>query len=107
MFWKKDPNALPRPTGIPELAGRFLVVNEKKDPDWVWKLKGVVRPADKKKAFYCRVYDDAQAAQAGVEVKDWASLDKHPELVLWEGYFEKDTNIARREKFSGGAGVHA
>ena len=103
MFWKRKEGEekLPSPKGIPELAGRYLVVEEKKDPDWVWKLKGVVRPAGKKKAFYCRVFDDAQVAQAGVKVKDWTSLDGHPDLILWEGYFDKETNTARREKFVG------
>ena len=90
---------LPGPKDIPELVGRFLVVEEKKNPDWVWKLKGVVYPAGKKKAFYCRVFDDAQTAKAGVGVKDWTSLDDHPDLVLWEGYCDKETNTARREKF--------
>ncbi len=104
MFWKhKQLNGeqidLPGPKGIPELAGRYMVVQEKKDPDWVWKLKGVVRPAAKKKTFYCRVFDEAQVAQAGFKVKDWTSLDEHPELILWEGYFDKETNTARPEKF--------
>jgi len=90
---------LPKPTEIPELAGRYMVVEEKKNPDWVWKLRAVVRPAEKKKAFYCRVFDEAQVAQAGIKVKDWTSLDKYPELILWEGYFDKETNTVRKEKF--------
>jgi len=76
-----------------------MVVEEKKDPAWVWKLKGVVRPAGKKKAFYCRVFDEAQVAQAGVKVKDWTSLDEHPDFIFLEGYFDKETNTVRREKF--------
>ncbi len=100
MFWKrKEEEKLPGPKDIPELAGRHMVVEEKKDPDWVWNLKGVVRPADKKKAFYCRVFDEAQAAKAGVKVKDWSSLDSNPDLILWEGYLDKETNTVRREKF--------
>jgi hypothetical protein len=63
----------------PQSVGSHMVVNEKKNPDWVWKLKGVVRPTEKKTAFYCRVFDEAQAATAGVKVKDWSSLDEHPE----------------------------
>jgi hypothetical protein len=104
MFWKrketkKREEKLPGPTGIPDLAGRYLVVEEKKDADWVWKLKGVVLPTEKKKGFYCRVFDEGQAARAGVKVKDWTSLDDHPDLILWEGYFDKETNTARREKY--------
>jgi len=104
MFWKRkemkeEEVRLPAPKGIPELVGRHMVVEEKKNPDWVWKLKGVVRPAGKKKEFYCRVFDESQVAQAGVKVKDWTSLDEHPDLILWEGYVDKETNRARREKF--------
>ncbi len=97
MFWKRKETKegevkLPGPTSIPELAGRHMVIEEKKDPDWVWKLKGVVRPAGKKKAFYCRVFDEAQVAQAGLKVKNWSSLDDHPDLILWEGYLDKKPN---------------
>ena len=104
MFWrhketKEGEKSLPKPKGIPDVAGRYLVVEEKKDPDWVWTLKGVVLPTEKKKAFYCRVFDEGQAARAGVKVKDWTSLDDHPDLILWEGYFDKETETARREKF--------
>ncbi|MFB3886078.1 MAG: hypothetical protein ACE144_12685 [Thermodesulfobacteriota bacterium] len=104
MFWKRKETKggeekLPGPKGIPELAGRYMVVEEKKDPNWVWQLRGVVRPAGKKKAFYCRVFSAPQVAEAGVNVENWASLDDHPDLVLWEGYFDKETNTVRRERF--------
>ena len=104
MFWKRkdtkeEEEKLPGPKTIPDLAGKDMVVEQKKDPDWVWQLKGVVRPTGKKKAFYCRVFSQAQVSQAGVNVKDWTSLDDHPELILWEGYFDKETNTVRAEKF--------
>ena len=104
MFWKhqeakKGEVNLPGPKDIPELAARYMVVQMKKDPDWVWKLKGVVRPTEKKGAFYCRVFDEGQTTAAGVKVKDWTSLDERPELILWEGYFDKGTLETRQEKF--------
>ena len=104
MFWKREITKegelqLPKPKGIPQSVGIQMVVEEKKDPDWVWNLKAVVRPTEKKKAFYCRVFNEAQVAQAGVQIKDWTSLDNHPDLILWEGYFDKETNTAYREKF--------
>ncbi len=104
MFWnrketKEGEMKFPGPKEIPELAGRYMVVQEKKDPDWVWRLKGVVRPAGKDKTFYCRVFDESQVARGGLKVKDWTSLDEHPELILWEGYFDKATNTVRPEKF--------
>ena len=104
MFWKsketKEGEAkLPGPKGIPNLVGMGLVVQEKKDPDWVWQLKGVVRPAEKKKAFYCRVFSETQVEQAGVKVKNWSSLDDHSDLILWEGFFDEETNNVRHEKY--------
>jgi hypothetical protein len=103
MFLKREDSRdgevkLPGPKGIPELAYRYMVVEDKKDPDWVCHLKGVVYQVGKKE-FYCRVFDETQTTKANVRVKDWTSLDEHPELVLWEGYFNRETNVARREKF--------
>ena len=102
MFWKrKNENnevKLPGPKEIPELVGRYMVVAEKKEPDWVWKLKGVVRQVGKKE-YYCRVFDEYKSSQAKFKVINWTSLDEHPELILWEGYFNKETNEARAEKF--------
>jgi hypothetical protein len=96
---KKEGEAkLPGPKDIPELIGRYMVVEMKQEPNYVWALKGVVKPAGGKKDFYCRVFDTGSTAKANVNVKDWTSLDSHPELVLFEGYFNKDTLEVRREK---------
>jgi hypothetical protein len=108
MFWKfwerkktkEGEVRLPGPKDIPEHVGRYLIVTEKQNPDWVWTLKGVVRPTDKKEAFYCRVFAEAKTAQAGVKVKDWSSMDEHLDLILWEGYFDKNTNRVHPEKFA-------
>jgi hypothetical protein len=87
------------PKNIPELASRYTVAEEKKDPNWVRKLKGLVRSARKKKAFYRRIFDKAQDAQAGVRAKDWTWLGEHPDFIIWEDYSYKETNTVRREKF--------
>jgi hypothetical protein len=104
MFWNRKQaqereERLPGPKGIPGPVGSYMVVKMKKDPDWVWQLKGVVRPGGEKKTFYCRVFNEVQVAQTGVKVKDWTSLDDHPALILWEGYFDEKTNTVRDEKF--------
>jgi hypothetical protein len=83
--------------GIPGPVGSYMVVQMKMDPNRVWQLKGVVRPAGKKGTFYCRVFDNAQVAQAGLKVKDWTSLDGHPELILWKATLTKEqTRCAMR-----------
>jgi hypothetical protein len=52
MFWKRKETKdgegkLPGPKGMPDMVGRHMVLEEKVDPNWVWNLKGVVRPAGK------------------------------------------------------------
>jgi hypothetical protein len=105
MFWKREKAnegelPLPGPKAMPPLVGRHMVLEEKKDPNWVWNLKGVVHPTEEKKVFYCRVFSEAQAVQAGVKVKNWSSLDDHSALILWEGSFNTETGAVRREKFA-------
>ncbi len=94
------PEKLPGPKEIPEDVGRYMVVEMKQDPDWVWNLQGVVRPVNGEKAFYCRVFAQSQVIQAGIKVKDWTSLDARPSLILWEGYFDKETHTVRPEVYS-------
>ena len=96
---KEGEIGLPEPKGLPTGVASYMVVKMEKDPMWVLDLKVVLRPAGKKNAFYCRVFDATQTAGAKVNVKDWTSLDEHPDLIVLECYFDKDTNIVRPEKF--------
>ncbi len=110
MFWKKKPaeagtpqqphaEKLPGPKDIPELAGRTLVVDHKKDPEWVWRLKSVIRQSPKgKKVFEVRIFDAAQAAQKQVKVENWNTLDAHPDLILFEGWFDKENYTAELQE---------
>ena len=100
MFWKKKPatgepsepkaEKLPGPRSIEELVGRHLVVDLKQNPDWVWKLRSVVRRrAGGKHRFDFRVFNEAQVAAKKVKVKNYTSFDNHPELILYQGWFDK------------------
>jgi len=94
MFWKKNAvgEKLSGPREIPEPVGRYLVVQMHKNPDWVWNLKAVVRPqSEEDKIFDVRVFDGAQVAEKKVSIKNYTSFDEHPELVLYEGWFNKKT----------------
>jgi hypothetical protein len=80
------------PQEIPELVGRNLVVTKKCDPDWVWRLKVVVKKNEKgKKTFDVRIYDEMQREKRRVKIKDWNTLDEYPDLILYEGWFDKDS----------------
>jgi hypothetical protein len=106
-FWKKKSEAgelpeakvekLPKPHSIPESVGRALVVNLGKDPNWVWQLKSVVRPQSEKNHYDIRVFDEGQASLRGVVVKDYTTFDEYPDLVLFEGWYDKKTHIAKLE----------
>ena len=81
---------LPGPRSIEELVGRQLVVELNQDPDRVWNLRSVVHQrTDGKHRFDFYVFDDAQVRARGVKVKDYTSFDKYPELVLYQGWFDK------------------
>ena len=102
MFWwkKEKGEKLPEPKDIPELVGRYVAGNLHRNPDWVWHLKAVVhRKADNgKHAFDVRVFDPDQAVAESVTVKDYTSLDEHPELILYQGWFDKNTNQVQLEE---------
>lgn len=115
MFWdflKKKPVAgepskaqgekLPKPQSLPEAVGRELVVGLDKDPDWVWRLKCVMRRTDNQKSrFDIRILDEAQAAGKGVRVQGYTSLDDNRELVLFDGWFDKKSRKTHIEEKRG------
>jgi hypothetical protein len=99
-FWEKtqktdnpsQPNneKLPRPKSIPEPVGRYLVVHMGKDPDWVWNLQAAIRTREEKpNTFYFRVFDPSKASASRISVRDYTSLEKTPQLILFEGWYDK------------------
>jgi hypothetical protein len=109
-FWKKKSvtvelseakeEKLSKPKDIPEPVGRYLVVDLDKDPDWVWKLKSVVRRQAEKNRYDVRVFNEIQAGSRGVSVRDYTTLDEHPELILFEGWYDKKSHIAHMQERS-------
>lgn len=85
---------LPKPKDIPDTVARYLVVHLKKDPDWVWGLKAVVRRREESPdAFDVRVYDEAVVRSRGLILNNYFSLDGHADAVLYEGWFDRKKNI--------------
>jgi len=107
-FWKKRPETvdlskekeekLSKPHDIPEAVGRCLVVDLGKDPDWVWKLRSVVRRQAEKYRYDVRVFDEIQAGARGVRVRDYTTLDEQPDLILFEGWYDKKSHRAHVEE---------
>ena len=96
-FWEaKNKNGqrssrLPKPKDLPERVGIYLVTQLKLDPDWVWSLKGVMRPTEEKHIFEIRIFDPKDAVISDLLVTDFNSLDDCPEVILFEGCFNKNT----------------
>jgi hypothetical protein len=99
-FWKKDGTdagdihsadaKMPGPRQLPQQIGGYLVIREKLDPDWVWSLRCVVRRYPERKAqFDFRVYNPVDARQNGIKIIGFKSLDDHPELILYQGFYNK------------------
>ncbi len=98
-FWKRSevPAAggngapkLAKPRDLPEAVGRKMVVEMQLDPDMVWSLRYVSRPAaEGGKAQEFRIFDPGQAARAGLNVKNWTAFDDRPELVRYAGTYDK------------------
>jgi hypothetical protein len=76
-----------------------MVVKKGENPDWVWSLKSVERPMEgKEHCFDVRVFDPNATAKKGLSVRDYTSLDQAPELILYEGWYDKKSNQAVLEK---------
>ena len=107
-FWKKKSvtgpskpkvEKLPGPKGMSQLLVTYLMTEKKQNPEWLWTLKTVVRPrSESKDAFDFRVFNEAQVAAKEVKVKDYTSLDEHPDLILYQGWFNKRTGQAQVEE---------
>ena len=81
---------LPRPKELPQMIGRHMVAVLNLDPDWVWDLRAVLSPKDDAKdVFMIRIFDPKTALAQGVTVAHYNSLDDHPELILFKGWFHK------------------
>ena len=100
-FWKTDnkndqrlnqrSSKLPKPKDLPDRVGMYLVTQLKLDPDWVWSLKGVMRPTTEKRKFEIRIFDPKDAVISDVKVTNFNTLDDFPEMILFAGCFNTNT----------------
>ena len=103
MFWGKKPakeqGKLSGPKEIPGPVQNYLVAERKMDPDLVKLLKAVVRrSATGETALNIRVFDESEALAKKVEVKDYTSLDEHPDLIIYEGWFDEGSKQVKLEE---------
>jgi hypothetical protein len=108
-FWRKNETAaapnggktqrLERPKDLPNDVGYHLVVKERLDPDWVWRLKCVKKPRENSKStFDIRIFSSETSSQHGVQIRDYTSLDNHADLIIFAGWYDKNTGSVQLEK---------
>ena len=78
------------PKDIPSWAYMYLVTTLKVPPENTTSLRSVQKVGfwDGKLVTFIRIYNP-RASEEALQVKDFTSLDQHPELILFEGYWEK------------------
>jgi hypothetical protein len=78
---------------IPSWAYVYLVTTLKVPPENLTDLRSVQKIGfwDGKWVSFIRIYDPRTSEESS-PVKDFTSLDQHPELVLYEGYIEKGSD---------------
>lgn len=90
---------LPGPGDIPELVKRYLIAERKMDPDLARILKAVVRASSTEKGvFNIRIFDQAEAAVKKIAVENYTSLDEHPILIIYEGWFDEGSKRVKLEE---------
>jgi hypothetical protein len=101
-FWRKrhlaiDGSNAPKikmsgPKELPDALGIYLVTHEKRDPDWTWSLRCMLRrQPDKQSSYDFRVFNPIQEGIETIYIKDFSSLDHHPEFILFQGSYDKRT----------------
>ena len=81
------------PHDIPSWAHAHLVTTLKVLPENLTGLRAVEKIGfwDGKWVHFIRIYDPRTSDEA-LQIRDFTSLDQHPELVLYEGYREKESD---------------
>jgi len=108
-FWNKEQQTekfsgpkeikLAKPKELPDRVGRYLVTQLKEDPDWVWSLRAALRPkADEKDAFEIRIFNPEDAYRKGLVIANFNALDAHPDMILYTGWYKKNTDLIKIEK---------
>ena len=84
------------PKELPQQVGQFLVVKQKEDPDYVWSLRCVMRRReDNRDVSDIRIFSPDEADQMGIRLLNYDSLEAHPNLVIYEGWYDRESKEVR------------
>jgi hypothetical protein len=95
---------LPGPKIITGIVEKYFVNEQKWNPEMLGIINMVIRKSPRsEKAFDCRVFDPSQTEAIELKVKDYTSLDAHPELIAYDGWFDeasRQVELAEKRKIS-------
>ncbi|MDY0376098.1 MAG: hypothetical protein RBQ72_10265 [Desulfobacterium sp.] len=102
-FWQATPNSsgtngvktdkLQKPQELPDRIGRHMVVKMGLEPDFVWSLRCVYRKkADEPGVGQIRIFESQCLTDMGVRHLNYDLLNNHPELILYQGTYRKDSD---------------
>jgi hypothetical protein len=101
MFWNKksdkDEVKLSKPIAIPEILQKHLIAEKKVKSELAPLFMAAVRKTETSSRDV-RIFDLSDALANKVEVKDYTSLDTHPELILYEGTYDESTRAVKLEE---------
>ncbi len=108
MFGIKKTNKaevkMPGPSAIPETVQKYLASDKKVDATLASLLRSVIlRGSDGPSAYKIRIYDESDAIARKVDIKNYSSLDEHPDVILFEGSVNevaKQVNLDEHRKTS-------
>jgi len=104
MFWGKksekgEEKRVLGPKEIPGLVQNYLVAERKMDAGLVKLLKSVVdKSATEGKGYNIRIFDESEALAKKIQVKDYTSLDEHPDLIIYEGWLDEGEKQVKLEE---------
>ena len=90
---------LPGPKFLLDMLIDYLVKQMAKEANWVRGLSMVMRPrSGGGKGFDVRIFAQYEAASSSAKVKDYTTLDQYPQLILFEGWFDKESKKVELEE---------
>ena len=118
MFWRKKgvEEKGKKKKAVKKIAGPLwahMVMRYRVTDDVLQNLRRVERHGlvEDKPVIMIRMFDLATADKKGVSIEDFESLDDHPELVLYAGYYHSVLGVAtdihiekKQEKWLGSGG---
>ncbi len=87
------------PKFLPDILNDYLIKKMGKETNWVRGLSMVIRPkSGGGKGFDVRIFAQYEASTSNAKIKDYTTLDQYPKLILFEGWFDKESKKVELEE---------